>query len=106
VRDILNADDMVVLYYYIVENIDNLKGQAYNVGGGYHNSLSLLELFNYLEEKLDLVLKYEKTEPRYSDQKVFIADMTKIQSKINWKVKVSWQDGIDNVITWLNNNER
>lgn len=106
VRDILYADDMITLYYLIVENIDILNGQAYNVGGGFHNSLSLIELFSYLEEKLDLVLKYKKKLPRYSDQKVFIADMTKIQNRINWKVKVSWQEGIDNVITWLSNNER
>jgi len=44
VRDILFADDIVDLYYKTVENIPKVRGQAFNIGGGIENSLSLLAL--------------------------------------------------------------
>ena len=43
VRDVLYADDMVSLYYDLVRKSDKAVGQAFNIGGGMKNSLSLLD---------------------------------------------------------------
>ena len=79
VRDILHAKDMVSLYYSSLEHIEKICGQAYNIGGFMQQSLSLLELFSLLEKILNIKMKYEKLPSRASDQKVFVADISKIK---------------------------
>jgi CDP-paratose 2-epimerase len=90
----------VDLYFLALEEIDSIKGEAFNIGGGLDNSLSLLELFDYLNQKLDIELKINRQDTRESDQKVFIADLTKIKSKIDWIPKISLNEGLDNQIKW------
>ena len=101
VRDALFADDMVNLYLRAVENIEKIKGNAFNIGGGAKNSLSLLELFDILEEKLDIKLKYIQKPWRFSDQKVFIADISKITKMCGWSPSVDKISGIDKTIAWI-----
>lgn len=101
VRDILYADDMIDLYYIATKNIEKIRGQAFNIGGGMENSLSLLELFKILEEKLNIKMEYTKLPPRESDQRVFVADTKKIQKAIGWKVKVNKYEGIEKMIKWI-----
>jgi CDP-paratose 2-epimerase len=101
VRDVLHAHDMVSLYFSSLENIDKICGQAFNIGGGIENSLSLLELFKLLENILETKLSYEKLAARASDQRVFVADTHKLKSKTGWAPKVSSEAGITGMIEWL-----
>jgi len=39
--------------------------------------------------------------PRASDQKVFVADITKIRSKIQWEPKVSAIEGVSAMVEWV-----
>ena len=41
-------------YFAAVKHIDQARGQAFNIGGGMANSSSLLELFEILEEELQV----------------------------------------------------
>lgn len=75
---------MVDLYYKAAKKIENVKGEVFNIGGGMENSLSLLELFDFLEENLSVKLNYSKLAWRVSDQKVFVADIKKAQNFLNW----------------------
>lgn len=100
VRDILHAEDMISLYYTALQNADKIAGQVFNIGGGIENSLSLLELFDMLEDILNVKLDYTQLPPRVSDQKVFVADITKISNAIGWKPKVSSQEGIERMVKW------
>lgn len=100
VRDVLHADDMISLYFAGAKNIAQAKGKAFNIGGGYENSLSLLELFGFLEESLDIKLRYKKLPPRESDQKVFIADISKVKELLNWEPEVDYKQGISKMIEW------
>lgn len=100
VRDVLHADDIVRLYERALVNIDRISGEAFNIGGGMNNSLSLLELFAILEKKLDVHLEYTKLAPRISDQKIFVADTAKIRSRIDWDIQVNTNDGINAALEW------
>lgn len=100
VRDILFADDMVRLYFAAVVNIDKTAGQCYNIGGGMENSLSILELFSLLEKELKVKIKYAKLPVRISDQKIFIADLAKIQNDIAWLPKIDKVTGIKKMLNW------
>ena len=101
VRDVLYTDDIVNLYFKAVENIKSAKGNAFNIGGGVKNSLSLLELFSILEGMLDIEMNYIELDPRESDQKVFIADNNKANEVIGWEPKIEKELGIKKMVEWM-----
>lgn len=101
VRDLLHAEDMKKLYYKALTANEITCGQAYNVGGGYQNSLSLLELFEFLETLLGIKINVTKKEQRKSDQKVFIADNAKITEHLGWKPTIKYDEGIATTLKWL-----
>ena len=101
VRDLLYASDVVALYLTAADKIDTIKGQAFNVGGGIENSSSLLELFSSLEKELGIDMTYTQLPFRESDQRVFVADISKAQELIGWEPKVSKEEGIRKMISWV-----
>jgi len=104
VRDVLHTSDVVRLYFKTLENIDKTKGQVFNIGGGIENSLSLLELFNILENELNIEINYVKLPSRRSDQKVFVTNTTKIKKLINWQPKINKLTGIKKMLDWPRSN--
>lgn len=103
VRDLLYASDCVALYLKAAEKIDGIKGQAFNIGGGIDNSSSLLELFSFLEQELDITMQYQQLPPRESDQRVFVADIEKAKRLIGWEPLVNKDVGVRNMINWVEN---
>ena len=103
VRDILHAEDMIRLYYSALDNVDKIAGNAFNIGGSMAQSLSLLELFDILNNELNIKMEYEQLPPRESDQKVFVADVSKAERMFGWKPRVSAIDGIRKMIFWVEN---
>jgi len=104
VRDVLHAEDMRRLYFAAVKNIDKANGQAFNIGGGYENSLSLLELFAMLEKIAGVKLNFNQLPVRESDQKVFVADIEKAYRILNWKPEVSSFNGVEKMFNWVEEN--
>lgn len=104
VRDLLYASDCVALYLKAADNIETIRGQAFNIGGGIKNSSSLLELFQFLEQELDIRMHYQQFPPRESDQRVFVADITKAQKLINWAPRVVKTEGVRKMIEWVSIN--
>jgi CDP-paratose 2-epimerase len=101
VRDVLHADDMRRIYTAALLNIDKVKGQAFNIGGGIENSLSLLELFKLLEKIVKVELRYTKFPVRESDQRVFISDIEKSKNNLNWQPQISAQEGVKRMVEWV-----
>ena len=101
VRDILHAKDMINLYYTALDNVDKVCGQAYNIGGTMEQSLSLLELFDMLNDILGIKMEYVQLPPRQSDQKVFVADIAKISDRIGWKPQVTAREGVTAMVDWV-----
>lgn len=101
VRDVLHAQDMIRLYMSVPSHIEKAKGQVFNIGGGMENSLSLLELFGFLEKELNIKLNYTQLPPRASDQKIFVANITKASKIFEWSPKVSKEEGIKKMLIWV-----
>ncbi|WP_419834075.1 NAD-dependent epimerase/dehydratase family protein [Endozoicomonas atrinae] len=101
VRDVLHAIDMVDLYFTASKNINKLSGQSFNIGGGMENSLSLLELFEILEGISGKKMNFKNLPARDSDQKVFVANLKKINSAINWKPTINSKTGISKMFDWI-----
>jgi CDP-paratose 2-epimerase len=100
VRDVLEARDMARLYFAGLQHIDRAKGQVLNVGGGMANSLSLLELFALLEELTGTTLNYEKLPARFSDQRIFVADLAKARALLDWSPQITAREGIGDAVAW------
>lgn len=100
VRDVLHADDVVDLYF-TAKDINAAYGQVFNIGGGIENSLSLLELFDILEQQLNIKMNYEQLPWRESDQKVFIANIVKAFDILKWNPKISTREGLSKMLNWL-----
>ena len=100
VRDLLHVSDAVNAYVSAFEHIEAARGQAFNIGGGMENSMSLLELLLFLQKRLGITLKYEHLPWRQSDQKFFVADNSKAERLIQWSPKMSKEQGIEDTIGW------
>jgi len=100
VRDVLHATDLITVYKLAVSSINITAGKIYNIGGGMGNSLSLLELFNLLEEINGYPVHYYQLEWRTGDQKVFVADTTRAYQEFGWFAKVDKKSGIRNMLEW------
>lgn len=101
VRDILHVKDATDLYFKAAYSIEKIAGNAFNIGGGIDNSLSILELLNFLERKLDVQLSFKKLPERVNDQKFFVADYSKVRTMLGWSPKVSKWDGVLKMLEWI-----
>ena len=79
-RDVLHVHDLIACYEAAIRRIDATAGNAYNVGGGPSNTMSLLELIDLLEQKLGHRLQYTFDDWRPGDQRVFIADIRRAEA--------------------------
>lgn len=104
VRDVLHADDLIVLYHLAYKMKDTVAGEVFNIGGGVKNSLSILELFSHLEEKLELnsAMNFSCIDRRRSDQDYFVADIRKAQELLGWRPNISRTRGLDMMLNWVN----
>ncbi|HUP64026.1 MAG TPA: GDP-mannose 4,6-dehydratase [Thermoanaerobaculia bacterium] len=101
VRDVLHADDMRELYVSAAARAPRSEGTTLNVGGGSTNSLSLLELLAMCGELVGRRPAVKHLEPRASDQKYFVADVSAVKRLFNWSPKVSARTGVQRMIEWI-----
>jgi len=98
VRDVLYVDDLVDLMLRICDCLTVQSPSQFNIGGGAENSLSLLELFQLIEQITGLKAKFKTGPYRPSDQKVFISNNSLVTRETGWMPTTSTQVGIANLI--------
>lgn len=104
VRDILYVDDLVNAFLLAWANIDELKGEVFNIGGGPANAISLLELIKMLEELNQEKITVGMDEWRKGDQKYYVSDYSKFNRATGWKPEFSYRKGVVNLYNWLKKN--
>ena len=100
VRDLLHVSDAVTCYVAAYKRISETSGEAFNIGGGVENSMSLLELLLHLERRLGVTLNYTRLPWRSNDQKYFVADNGKARRLSGWSPQTSKELGIEDAIEW------
>lgn len=100
VRDLLHVSDAVGCYLAAHEHVAKARGHAFNIGGGYENSMSLRELFLQLEEKLGVKMTPRELPWRANDQRYFVADSSKAFQYLNWSPQVTKEKGIADALAW------
>jgi|ERR1039458_950466 CDP-paratose 2-epimerase len=101
VRDLLWVDDLVSLYLAALAKPETTAGKVYNAGGGAANTLSLLELVSLIEARLGRPLNPLVTDWRPGDQKIFIADCARLAEELDWKPRVSPEQGVNLLFDWV-----
>ncbi len=105
VRDLLHVQDLVRAYELGIENIEVLRGEVFNIGGGSQNTLSIWTEFGPLLASLaghDVPVTRSAWRP--GDQRVFVADIRKIGRKLGWQPTISPQQGIQDLYEWVSAN--
>jgi CDP-paratose 2-epimerase len=106
VRDVLHVDDLLRAYEAAVRAPDKVAQQAFNVGGGPDQVLSLLELIEMLEDRLGISIPFKFDDWRPGDQQVYVSDIRKLGSALGWKPGIAVEEGIDQLIDWVERNRR
>jgi CDP-paratose 2-epimerase len=101
VRDLLHVEDLVAAYKIAAAEPERSAGQIFNVGGGPARTLSLIELLEFLEQRLNKTIPVVYAEPRAGDQPVFVADIRKAEREIGWRQKIDPLVGIDTLMNWI-----
>ncbi len=101
VRDILYVEDLVNAFMLAWKNIDELKGEVFNMGGGPDNVISLLELIDILESYQNEKIKMSFEDWRKGDQKYYVSDYRKFNKATGWLPHLNYKEGIDNLYNWL-----
>lgn len=99
VRDLLYVGDLFELVQRILKCGLGASG-AFNVGGGQENSLSLLELFNFLHDSTGNFPEYLSGPKRLHDQLVYISDNSLISNVTGWEPETGYEVGLTKLIEW------
>lgn len=104
VRDILHVSDAVAAYRGLLSDIENLKGHAFNLGGGPRNAVSLRVVLREIEAITGRPLTLDFSEWRQGDQLYFVAATTRLREATGWGAKVGWREGVADLARWLRAN--
>ena len=104
VRDVLHVDDLLRAYEAAILAPDKVAAQAFNVGGGPTRMLSLIDLVTMLERRLDAKIPLKWADWRPGDQTVYVSDIRKLKTALNWAPDIDVQKGISQLIDWVNEN--
>ena len=101
VRDALHIDDLVSLYEILIKKSNRLNSNIFNVGGGINNTLSILELIDFLRLKTKIKINLYFKKKRAGDQLIYVSDNSKIKKYTGWSPKLSVNLGLNLFLNWL-----
>lgn len=99
VRDLLYVEDLVRAYDAFLSDPE-AKPAVYNVGGGPERTTSLLELLDRLEAETGERPETEFQDWREGDQKVYVSDISRARSALEWEPEVDIDTGIGRFVDW------
>jgi len=101
VRDILDVSNAVDAYLSAWKRIGRIKGQAFNLGGGPANAVSLRELLGFMGELLGRKIDVRFDDWRAGDQRYFVADTRGAIEALQLSPAVPWKTGVARLAQWL-----
>jgi CDP-paratose 2-epimerase len=101
VRDILFVEDLVDAMLLAHEQMNDLRGEAFNIGGGPRNTISLNELLELIEELTGEHPLVTFDAWRTADQRYYVSDVSKFSNATGWTPQVSVREGVERLHDWL-----
>jgi len=101
VRDVLFVDDAVEAYVQAWRRMPQVRGRAFNLGGGPANAVSLAAVIARAEEMLgtraDLVFRPW----RPGDQRYYVSDIRRVRAALDLAPPLGWGEGVARLAAWL-----
>jgi CDP-paratose 2-epimerase len=91
----------VTAYRTVLKNIDRLGGQAFNLGGGADNAVSLRVVLDEIASLTGRPVRISYDQQRPGDQVFFVADSARLAAQAGWHPTVAWRDGLRDLAGWL-----
>lgn len=102
IRDLLHINDLLRLVDYQLGHFSELDGDILNVGGGFANSLSLLETTQLCEAITGKSISIKTVEEaRPGDIPLFITDSSQITSKTGWSPNINPEQTLKDIYDWI-----
>ncbi len=101
VRDILHVSDVVAAYVAAWERIDQVAGQAFNLGGGPANAVSLRQLLAHVGTLVGGAVDLRFSDWRAGDQRYYVSDTRKATAALGLAPPVPWREGVADLAAWL-----
>jgi CDP-paratose 2-epimerase len=101
VRDVLFVEDLVDAMLAAHDRMASIRGQAFNIGGGRSNTVSLLELIDVIGGLLGSAPRYSLDAWRTADQRYYVSDTRKFGAVTGWQPRVTVAAGVERLMAWL-----
>jgi CDP-paratose 2-epimerase len=101
VRDILYIDDLVDAFLLAQRGMAELRGEAFNIGGGPENTTSLIELVSRIAALHGSAPDIIGGAWRTGDQRYYVSDHAKFSAATGWRPNISAADGVARLYRWL-----
>jgi CDP-paratose 2-epimerase len=98
VRDVLCVDDAVAAYLAAWRRIGSVAGQAFNLGGGPDNAISLRRLIAHLGVLLDAPPEVRYAPWRPNDQRWYVSDTRAVRSALGLAKPMDWRSGVAGLV--------
>jgi CDP-paratose 2-epimerase len=98
VRDNIHSYDLVNAFWYYIQSPS--PGEVYNMGGGRGNDVSILEVIDYVNDKLETNWEPNfSAKARIGDHRWYVSNLRKFKTHYpNWNITISVFDIIDEII--------
>jgi CDP-paratose 2-epimerase len=98
---VLFVDDLVNAFLLAEQHLPEIAGEAFNIGGGPANTLSLLELVDRIAMLNGRCPQLLFDEWRVGDQRWYVSDHRKFTRRTGWQPRVGLADGVRRLHAWL-----
>lgn len=101
VRDLLHVEDAVNAYLSAWRQIATVRGNAFNLGGGPRNAVSVFQVISEIRALVGRPLDVTFADWRPSDQRYYVSDIRKALRMLQWPEPRNWRDGLRDLYRWM-----
>ncbi|MEX0730373.1 MAG: NAD-dependent epimerase/dehydratase family protein [Aquisalimonadaceae bacterium] len=101
VRDILYVDDLINAVLSVSNNLPGVSGEAFNVGGGPFNKVSLRSLLDRLAALQGGMPPINSAHWRPGDQRYYVSNTARLQRLTGWSARINVGEGIRRLYAWM-----
>ena len=107
VRDLLHPQDLLALVKRQIEQLSNLSGKTFNIGGGVHGAVSLREYTSICREVTGRELDIGAVADTAAvDVPWYISDCSRICDELDWQPEKTPDDIARDIHDWIRANEK
>ncbi len=101
VRDVLFVEDLADAMLLAHDRIEDTAGDAFNIGGGPSNTISLVELMELIADLTGERPAFAIEPWRPADQRYYVSSTAKFERLTGWAPRVGVRHGVERLLSWL-----